>query len=180
MNNYHFELMKFPDDKAEINSWQDKYKETEGWKNIYQFILENGLIYNLGELIATNYEIMPIGDDEVKLAFSIKDEKEVIGFIICQEFEMTSDNPELFLQYIVLRPDMQNKGIGKNIFKILPDAVEKQTGVRPNKAFSYIETTNLASQKLYKNFGFEFRLINNNNNYILASGEFEKSLEQEK
>ena len=71
MTNYRFELMQFPDDKAEINSWQDKYNKTEGWKNIYQFILENGLIYNLGELIATNYEIMPIGDDEVKLAFSI-------------------------------------------------------------------------------------------------------------
>ena len=180
MTNYRFELMQFPDDKAEINSWQDKYNKTEGWKNIYQFILENGLIHNLGELIATNYEIMPIGDDEIKLAFSIKNDNEIIGFIICQEFGMTSQDPELFLQYIVLKPDMQNKGIGKNIFKKLPDAVEEQTGVRPEKAFSYIETTNLASQKLYKNFGFEFRLINNNNNFLLASGEFEQNLEQEK
>ena len=179
MNNYHFELMRFPEDKAEINSWQEKYYGTDGWNNIYQFILENGLILNLNELIATNYEIMPIGDDEIKLAISIKDEKDIIGFIICQEFGMQSSSPELFLQYIVLRPDMQNKGIGKDIFEKLPEVIEKQTKVRPEKAFSYIDVTNLASQKLYKYFDFSFEKIQNCS-FIMAKGEFEKEIEQER
>ena len=179
MENVTFNLMKFPEDKAEINDWQTKFGGTSGWDNIYKYILENGLIRSLDEVVLTNYEIFPIGDDEVKLALSIKNqEQNIIGFIICQEFNLTTLSPELFLQYIVLRPDMQNKGLGKQIFNKLPTEIEKITGKRPQSAFSYIDSTNLASQKLYKRFGFELLPIKNNNEFVMAKGNFEPQLEK--
>ena len=176
MENITFNLMKFPEDKAEINGWQTKFAKTAGWDNIYKYILENGLIRSLDEVILTNYEIFPIGDDEIKLALSIKNQKETLGFVICQEFNLTTPSPELFLQYIVLRPDMQNKGIGKQIFNKLPTEIEKITGKRPQSAFSYIDCTNLPSQKLYKRFEFDLSPINHK--FVKATGNFEPQLEK--
>jgi len=179
MENYTFDLMVLPQDKAEINDWQNRYAGTKGWKNIEEYILENGLIYNLDELINTNYEIIPIGDYERKMALSVKNQnKEIVGFVICQEFEILSPFPELFLQYVVIRPDMQNKNVGTYIFKNLANKIEQTTGARPAYVFSYIHSTNLASQKLYKKFGFEFKSMQNCNSLVRAVGSFEKELEK--
>lgn len=176
---YTFNLMQFPEDKNEINNWEEIFKQTDGWNNIYQFILEDGLIHDLNELIRTNYEVIPIGYDEIKLALAIKNsEKEIIGFIICQEFNMETQNPELFLQYIVLRPDMQNKKLGQNILKNLPDEVEKITGVKPVSAFSYIERSNKASQAIYLRCGYDLTPIKRAEKYFIAKNTFEKELEK--
>ena len=179
MENFSFNKMAFPQDKAEINNWQNIFKGTEGFNSIYEYVLENGLIYNLEELINTNYEICPIGDDEAKLALTVLNKQnEIVGFVICQEFDINTDNPELFLQYVVVRPDMQNKGVGSFIFKNLPHKIEKITGKKPVSAFSYIESTNLASQKLYKKFGFNLQYMRNSNKFLIAKGTFEPQLEK--
>lgn len=177
MEHIYFDLMAFPDDKTEIALWQESFKDTQGWDRIYKYILEDGLIHGLNELIATNYEIFPIGDDEVKLALSIRNQdKAIVGFVICQEFNIKTTSPELFLQYIVIRPDMQNKGIGKFVFKHLPDEVGKLTGKKPVSAFSYIHNTNLASQKLYTSCGFSFEIMTNSADYVRARGNFQEEL----
>ncbi|MBQ7453367.1 MAG: GNAT family N-acetyltransferase [Clostridia bacterium] len=178
MNDFYYDLMTFPEDKNEIMGWEKTQNTNAGWENINKYILEGGLIRNLGELIETNYEDFPIGEDERKLAFSVKNNSgDVIGFVICQEFAMQTKTPELFLQYIVMRPDMQRRGYGKRVLNVLPDEVEKQTQIRPISIFSYVEKTNLASQKLFGDFGCTFQEMQNSD-YFRASGAFEMGRER--
>ena len=158
MEDLKFKNLDIVKDKAEINSWETVFKGTHGWNRIYRFILENGLIRSLNELIETNYERIAIGENEVKLAFVIKNgEKETIGFCICQEFDIPTNNPQLFVQYIVIRPDSQKKGYGTQIFKQLPSEVEKFTGTYPKSCFGYVDKDNSASLNMLKKQGVNFQ-----------------------
>lgn len=75
---------------------------------------------------------------------------------------------------------MQKKGIGSEILKILPSLLEKVFEKRPCSIFSYIHKENLASQKLYKKFGYLFKYEEKYGDYLKAFQDepvFEKNFE---
>ena len=150
--------MDLENDKSEISSWFERFQGTKEIENIKKFILENGLILNIDELILTNYEIYPIGDNEVKLAISVKNQiNQIVAFLILDEFDLNKAEPELFLQYIVVRPDYQHKGYGKQILSDLPGVIENITGKKPVFTTCYIHKENSASLALFEKFGFCFK-----------------------
>lgn len=157
MNKLKIVPMKFPEDKIEISNWEKKYNGTEGFELIKHYILEDDIFYGLDEVIETNHEILPIGDDEKKLAFVGKLNDEIVAWILIDAFDLTTTEPEMFLQYIVINPEYQHKGIGTAIAKELFLKPEKYIGVKPNSIFSYIDKTNIASQKLFAKFNFQLK-----------------------
>ena len=154
--NVHLELMKFPKDKFEIAQWQRDYPDTEGFKNIRKYILEDNIYTNLMEVIELNHETFAIGEEEQKLALVAKlDDETIIAWILLDIFNLDTPEPGIFLQYICMHPLYQNKGYGTQIGKELFLSTEKYLSIKPSYIFSYIEKTNLASQKLYKKFNFK-------------------------
>lgn len=149
--------MKFPEDKTEISNWKKIYKGTKGFNAIKHYILEDNIYYGLDEVIETNHEMLPIGDDEKKLAFVAKLNNTIVAWILLDAFDLSTENPEMFLQYIVINPKYQNQGIGTEIAKELFLNAEKYIGIKPKEIFAYIDIKNIPSQKLFKNFNFSFR-----------------------
>ena len=87
MKNFTIVDMNLQSDKEQINSWQIQYANTTEFDAIEHYILEDNLIYSLGEVVETNFEIISIGDNEIKKALVAKTVgNEIIGFIICQAF----------------------------------------------------------------------------------------------
>lgn len=147
--------MKFPEDKDEIGSWQQQFENNQNFKSIEHFILEDNIFYSLGEVIETNYEIIPIGDDERKLAFVAKTEDgKVVAWLLMHIFDLNTTEPQMFLQYIVIHPEYQKSGIGTQIANEIFLNTKKYVGVKPTEIFSYIHQDNIASQNLFKKFNF--------------------------
>ena len=104
-SNINLVPMKFPEDKNEISEWENKYKNTDGMKDIYHYIMEDNIYYGLDEVIETNHEIFPIGDDEKKLALVAKtDTNEIAGWVLLDVYDLnTNDSNDIlnsFLCYI--------------------------------------------------------------------------------
>lgn len=153
--------MKMPNDKDEIVSWEEKYKNTLQFEGIKNFILEGSTYHGLGEVIYTNFENFPIGDDERQLSLVAKNKNnEIIAWILCDVFNLQTANPEMFLQYIIINPKFQNQGYGKSILNELFSVTEKYLQTTPTNYFCYINLRNYASQKLFSKFGFTFDTMN--------------------
>ena len=145
--------MVFNEDKNIISSWDEKYVASPEYEQIFKFILEYGLIHGLDELIETNYERIPIGDNEVKKALTFKnDNGEILGFMIYQIHDI-KQNPSMFLQYFVINPEYQHQGYGKEILRQIFSEPKKYLGYKPNDVFCYIDNENFASQGLFMRFG---------------------------
>ena len=150
--------MKFPEDKNEIASWEDKYKNDKDFESIAHFILEDQTYVGLGEVIETNHEIFAIGDDEKKYAFSAKNKNgEIVAWSLVDFFDINTDKPEMFIQYIVVHPKMQHKGYGEAVAKELILNAKKYLGGQPKNFFAYIDKTNHSSRRLFEKFGFGFK-----------------------
>lgn len=105
-------------DRQTISSQDSEFSDSPAFESIERFILENGLLTDLDEVIATNYDLLSIDYREIKKAFSIYDEnKAVIGFLLCFAYEISDYSSELYLQYIVLKPTNQKHGLGKDVLK---------------------------------------------------------------
>ena len=147
--------MLFPEDKNEIASWQAAYGDTPEFESIQKYILEGQTYYGLNEVIETNYEIMPIGDDERRLAFVAKsNDDEIIAWILVDAFDLNTSMPEMFVQYICIHPLYQNQGYGTEIAKEILLNAKQYIGVKPYAIFSYIHKNNTASMNLFKKFNF--------------------------
>ena len=156
--NISIEHMKFPEDKNEIADWENKYKDDKDFESIAHYILEDQTYMGLGEVIETNHEIYAIGDDERKYAFVAKNEQnEIIAWSLVDFFDITTEKPEMFIQYIVVHPKMQHKGYGEAVAKELILNAKKYLGTQPKNFFAYIDKTNVSSKKLFEKFGFGFR-----------------------
>ena len=150
--------MKFPEDKNEIASWEDKYKNDKDFESIAHFILEDQTYVGLGEVIETNHEIFAIGDDERKYAFAAKNESgEIVAWSLVDFFDISTDKPEMFIQYIVVHPKMQHKGYGEAVAKELIFNTKKYDGGQPKNFFAYIDKSNHSSRRLFEKFGFGFK-----------------------
>lgn len=151
MDNFKLLDLDIVEDKKIINTWQ----EYENFDSIYQFILENGLMIDLDEIIEVNYERIPIGNDEIKKAMVAKNKKnEIIAFILFQVFDMTTKEPEMFLQYLVVNPKFQHMGYGSEILKELLLNSRKYFNCTPQEIFCYVDKNNFASLNLFKKLGF--------------------------
>ena len=85
MKDFKIVDMNLETDKPQINSWQTLYAGTDEFKAIEHFILEDHLLYDLGEVVETNFEVVNIGDNEIKKALVAKtNEDEIVGFICAQ------------------------------------------------------------------------------------------------
>ena len=155
MKNFKIQEMNMETDKPQIVEWDDKYAGTPEYAGIEKFILEHGLIHGLSELIETNYERIPIGDDEIKKSLTIKnDDGQIIGFMIFQIHDISINKPSMFLQYIVINPEFQHQGYGKEILAEIFSNPKKHLGHKPKDVFCYIDNENYSSQKLFMDFGF--------------------------
>lgn len=171
--------LKLPEDKEEISSWQQEYSGKDCFKSIEHFILEDKIFYNLGEVVETNYEIIHIGENEKKLAFVAKNQKgKIIAWVLLQAFELDTNEPEMFLQYIVVHPEYQHSGIGTQIAKQIFLNPETLIEVKPAHIFSYIHKENLASQKLFQSLNF--KLSDCGENYLRAYTQEPKFLKENK
>lgn len=151
------EPMIFPEDKNEIAHWQEKYQGDKDFESIEHFILEDQTFVSLGEVIETNHEIFPIGDDERKYAFIARNESgEIVAWVLVDFFNINSKTPELFLQYIVIHPKHQHKGYGEFILKEMLFNSQKYIGGTPKNFFALIDNRNSASKSLFEKFGFNF------------------------
>lgn len=154
-NKIKITAMQFPEDKQEIAKWEEKFGANPEFSSIRRFILENNLFYGLDEVIETNHEIMPIGEDEKKLALVAKNkDNKIIAWILLDAFDLTTEEPNMFLQYIVLHPELQNKGYGTKILNELFANIQTYIGIKPKNIFCYIHKDNIASQKLFNKFNF--------------------------
>ena len=68
MIDFKIEDMDLIPDKEQINNWHIQFAGTEELAAIDHYILEDNILYNLGEVIETNFEIIPIGNNEIKKA----------------------------------------------------------------------------------------------------------------
>lgn len=164
--------MDMNSDYKQVVSWDETFKDNESYKTIREYILEDFIYDNLAEVIKVNYEEYFIGDNERHYCLAIKDKDIVAGFIIASEFDLQTDSPTLFLQYIVLSPVYQAKGHGASILKRLIYNEDNLLEKNPASVFSYIERGNFPSQKIYieNGFGFEIKRSAEGKltNYLLA------------
>ncbi len=186
MKSYKIVDMNLEPDKAQIAKWETDYADTQEYKNIEHFILEDKLLYNLDEVIEMNYEAIHIGKNEIKKALVAKTkDDEILGFLLCQAFDLQTTMPELFLQYVVISPKYQHQGYGRSIFTEFFSNPNKYLGLSkniktPHYVFSYIDKTNAGSLALYKSFGFTFA-EQKNSRFVRATGimpEIEKAINQ--
>lgn len=170
MKDFKIVPMNLETDKPQIAKWQQDFAGKPEFDGILHFILEDNTYFGLDEVITTNYEIFPIGEDETKHALVAKTrDGEIVGFVICSVFGLTTKEPEMFLQYIVVNPAFQNKGYGTAILSKLLTEPKKYVGAKPVNIFSYIHNNNFASKNLYDSIGFEFA-PQKNSDYIKATG----------
>ena len=145
-------------DREIICSWDSKFAKKPEFEDIEKFILENGLLTNLDEVIMTNHDLLSLDYRELKKAFSIYDKKEnVIGFLLCFAYEIGDYSSELYLQYIVLNPNNQKQGLGTNILNEFFINQKQYLGFEPENICAVVNKTNFSSVNLFKKFGFSFK-----------------------
>ncbi len=151
--------MQFPEDKLEIANWEKQYGNSPEFQSIRHFILEDNIFTGLAEVIETNHEIFQIGNDEKKLAFVAKTRNEILAWVLLDAFDLSTNNPQMLLQYIVINPKFQHQGYGTEIAKELFLKPEKYIGVKPKEIFATIDARNVASIMLFSKFNFSFTPI---------------------
>lgn len=157
MKNFKLIPINLDADKPQIAKWDSEFTLNPNYSSIYEFVLENGDIRGLSEIIETNYEHFPIGRNERKQILVAKsNEDEILGFIIMSAFDIGTSKPELFLQYVVVNPMYHNQNIGTNMLETLFSNFKNHIEVKPKNIFAYIHKNNMPSQKLFRHFDFTF------------------------
>ncbi len=168
MKNITIKTLDIKADKEEINQWAEKYFYLQGFKDIERFILEDYIMFSLAELIEANYEYYAIGNDDIKKAFVAKnDQDEIVGFMICHAYNLTQENSEVYLQYIVVNPKYQREGYGKTMIFEFVSNIREQLGledfhITPKSMFARIDRRNSKSLDMFRKLGFNFKFEHNN------------------
>ena len=162
MKNIKIVPMDMEQDLNEIISWDEKYKGDPSYDNIIHFILEDNQYYSLAEVIQVNHIIYQIGKDETKHTFSVKNNSnEIVGFVLATVSNRTTNEPFMFIQYIVVAPEYQHNGYGSQILGELINNPSQYFGVKPTEAFAYIHNDNYQSMKTFLNHGFSLNGVKN-------------------
>lgn len=166
------EEMKIPDDKKIINDWHNTLQHTKEYETIESYILENRLIYDLDELIEINYEKLNLGYREINKALVVKNTKnKIIGFILCDAYDMTDYSSMLYIQYIVFHPDSQHKGYGTKALTEFFGNTKKYLGFEPTDVYAIIHRHNKSSLSLFEKFGFDFSRRSQSRFYLRADSD---------
>ncbi len=88
--------------------------------------------------------------------------------MILSTHDLTTENPEIFLQEMSVHPDYQKQGVGTQMLENLGDCLAELYGKRPKTMFAYISEYNVANISLFKKFDFELK--RNNLHYLKATG----------
>ena len=182
MRKFNIVPMDLPGDKYEIGGWETEYGDTPSFQTIREFILENQTYRGLAEVIETNHEIYPIGDDEIKYSYVAKTTRDnkIIAWILLDEFDINTTEPELFVQYICIHPLYQNKGYGEAILNEILSNPKKYLASNPSNFFAYIGRNNIGSQNLFKKFNFNLRPLLRDANYLRAETKEPKLVQAKK
>ena len=169
LKDFHIEPMNATNDRLEIASWEQLYSDTPGFEQIKHFILEDQTYHGLNEVIWNNLELYPVGDDELKYSYVARtNDEEIIAWILLDEFDINTTEPELFIQYVCIHPLYQKQGYGEAILKEILFNAKKYIAVKPSNTFAYIHKDNIASQNLFKKFNFSLSDLLQNCHYHKA------------
>lgn len=147
--------LDFEKDIPAINEWENQFTAEE-FASIKHFILEDHTYYGLNEVIVNNYEFFHIGEDERKYCLTIKDKDQIAGFILACIYDISVSKPELIIQYIVMRPDYQHKGLGVAAIKELLKNSSQYFEHNPTQVIAYINKENVSSLNMFTKLGFAF------------------------
>ena len=166
-----FSFINLDEDKPLIDDWEKQYSETDGFKAITKYVLENKLYYNLAEVLSVNFEKVRIGDDEFRNIIVAKTRKnDIAGFALYNAFSL-NDKPEVAIIYIAIHPMMQKKGVGTAMLTEMFENPQKYFNCTPTKISTLIDITNNASKKLFRNFGLKMtaRQFSNEELYLFEN-----------
>ena len=173
MTKIKIEEMNFPDDKLAINDWHKTFQHTKAYETIESYVLENYLMDDLASVIEINHEILDTDYREEKKAFVIKNKKsEIVGFILCDAYDIADYASMLYLQYIVFKPDFQHKGYGTEVFNEFFSNIKKYIGFEPTDVYAIIHRHNKSSISLFEKFGFDFSRRPQSRFYLRADNDF--------
>ena len=156
-------------DKQDICEWDDIYTGTPEYESIERFVLENHLLKDLSEVIETQHQTLPIDYREIKNAFVIKSEENILGFLLCYAYDIADYSSALYIQYIVLNPKFQKQGYGTEILTEFFTNLPKYIGFTPVDVHALIHINNKESLSLFKKFGFTF--IGKSRSYLRADND---------
>lgn len=160
MKPFKIEPLNLETDKPIFASWDEQFSGTPEYAGIEKYVFENHLIYDFDELILTNYEIFPIGDDEKLNPMVAKTaDGEIFAFILTHEFDLNTKSPESILHYLVLKPTHQKQGYGPEILREIYTNPKKYLGTIPKTISLKIIPGNEPCMKMVKKLGFDVRLV---------------------
>lgn len=169
LQDFKIEPMDIEKDRLELDSWEKSFPDTPGFQQIKRFILEGDTYYTLGEVVWNNIEVYPVGEDEIKYSYVAKtNDGTIIAWILIDEFDLNTNEPELFIQYICIHPLFQKQGYGEAILKEILFNYNKYIAVKPSNTFAYIHEDNISSQNLFKKFNFTLSELMQNCHYHKA------------
>lgn len=169
LKKFTIEPMDKENDRLEVASWEHIYSDTPGFQQIKHFIMEDNTYHGLNEVIWNNLELVPIGDDELKYSYVAKiNDGTIIAWILLDEFDINTTEPELFIQYVCIHPLYQQQGYGEAILKEILFNAKNYVAAQPSNTFAYIHKENIASQNLFKKFNFSLGPLLQNTHYFKA------------
>ena len=150
-------------DINQISLWDELYNNDPRFDSIKKYVLEDNAYWNLYELIEINYEKFEIGENEKKIALTLKNEQnEILGFLLGIVTDIKEKQPELIIQYLTINPEHQKQGLGKYFLKEILQNSKKYLGTETKKYFTRIDSSNYPSRKTFSSLGFNFTYTNSN------------------
>lgn len=144
-------------DYPKISKWDQDFKNDPRYETIKNFILEGDTYLDIVEVIHSNHDIVPIGDNEIATALILTNKKQdIIGFLLLDVCDINLPSSTLVIKYIVIHPEYQGKNIAYDaITKIISNPI-KYVGVKFNEVFAKVEKNNIHSRKMLTKLGFDF------------------------
>ncbi|MHA2029930.1 MAG: GNAT family N-acetyltransferase [Candidatus Kariarchaeaceae archaeon] len=122
-----------------------KYQAAD-YSLVKQLWLKSGLLLSLSD---KKNELQILANQDSNNFFIVEREEEIIGTAIC-----AFDGRRGYIHHVAVRPDYQNKGIGK---LIMDRAMDFYKNIRAVKVHIMIERSNKDVINFYKSLGWEIR-----------------------
>ena len=178
MENLTINQFDITSDLDEIKSWKTKYNQTDGYKLIKHFILDDSNTFTLDRLIKSYHEEKPIGNNEKNTILSLKNNNELLGFIIVCELDLNRRASQAIIEFVVINPEHQRTGVAYNAINELVYNSDFYLSKRASEFRAFISGKNIPSLSLFKKLGFNVSLTNPQFNFYKAT-KLEPNLEFE-
>ena len=140
----------------------EKHKDIDKWKD--KNFSDNSDVVNkyamFNEPLSNSYDYYynQQKTKDVKILI-VKEKSKYIAFVIGCFYKENWENV-LGINPIVVNPKMLNKGYGHKILKELLNNTKEITGWDIDKYYAGIDKDNVASQKLFTDFGYKLKKMN--------------------